>query len=127
MFCDCVEVTIDLLYHLNVEFLFPFRKFRLEHNEEIVSVLILIRSTLSKSRHFTRCQVDPPLNMPGPVVKQKHIGVVFPPKVLQSTHNGDGVETLPIEGGVLCEVVVNLVDCERNDGTITDWLVLLLG
>jgi hypothetical protein len=119
-------VVLDLLDHLDVELLLPLGELRLQHHEEVVPVLVLVRRPLGEGRHAPRGQVDPALELPRPVVEQEHVRVVLPAEVLETAHDGERVEGLPVEGGVLLEVVADLVERERDDGLVVHRLVVLL-
>lgn len=118
-------VVGDFADHLDVVLLLALRELGLQHHEEVVPVLVLVHRALCKGRHLTRSQVDPALDVAGPVVEQKHIGVVLASEVFEPADDGDSVEALSLEGGVVSEVAVELVDGEGDDGSVVDGLVLL--
>jgi hypothetical protein len=62
--------------------------------------------------------------LPGAVVEEEHVGVVFAPEVFEPADDGQRVEGLPLVGGVLQQVVVYLVEGQRDDGLVVDRLVL---
>lgn len=119
-------VILHLLDHLDVELLLPLRELRLQHHEEVIPVLVLIGCPLGEGRHAAGGEIDPALQLPRAIVEQEHVGVVLSSEILQPAHDGEGVEGLSVEGGVLLEVVVDLVEGERDDGLVVDRLVVLL-
>lgn len=120
-------VVVDLLDHLDVKLFLPLRKLGLKDHEEIVSILILEGDPLCEGRHLARGQVDPAFDLSGPVGEEEHVGVVFSPEVFEPAHDADGVEALAIEGGVLLELVGDLVEREGDDSLVADWFVVFFG
>lgn len=64
--------------------------------------------------------------MSGAVVEEEHVGVVFASEVFEPADDGQRVEGLPLVGGVLEQVVVDLVERQRDDRLVVDRLVLFL-
>jgi hypothetical protein len=120
-------VVVDLLYHLDVELLLAFRKFGLEDHEEVVTVLVLEGYALCEGRHLARGQVDPAFQLARTVAEEEHVGVVLSPEVFEASHDGNGVEALPVEDGVLDQLLVDLGEGEGDDGLVVDGLVFLFG
>lgn len=81
---------------------------------------------LGEGWHFSTCQVDSAFDFTCAVTEFEHVGVILTIAVFESGDDGDGVELLSIEKGIIGELVIDLMDGERNDGFMIDWLVLFL-
>lgn len=125
MFGDHI-VILDLFDHLDVELLLSLRELRLQHHEEVIPIFVLVGCPLGEGRHTTGGQIDPALQLSSSIIEKEHVGVILSSEILESTNDGERVEGLSIEGGVFYEVVVNLVERERDDGLVVDRLVVLL-
>lgn len=126
MFGNLVVIG-DWTNHLDVEFLLIISESGFK-NDEVVAVEIGFKvHSFGKGGHFSTCEVDSSLYFSGAIAELEHVGVVFPVAVFKSGYNGDGVELLVIESGVVFEFVVDLVDSEGNDGFVVDWFVLFFG
>lgn len=109
MFCDDV-VVIDFSDHLDVELLFALGEFGLEYDVEIVSVLVLEGYSLGKSWHLSGREVDSALDLARAIREEEHVGIIFPPEILQSANYRNCVEALPIKNRILRKLVVDLIE-----------------
>ena len=100
--------VVDGLYHLDVELPLALRELRLEHHEEVLPAFLLEGDLLGEGWHLARGEVDPPFQLPRPVAEEEHVRVVLPPETLEPAHDRQGVEGLPVEDGVLGQLVVDL-------------------
>lgn len=119
-------VVAHRFYHLDVELLLSVCKSWLEHDKIVIIQTRFEVNSVSEGRHFASCQVDPSLDFPSPVAELEHVGVVFPVVGLESGDDGDGVEILSVEVGVVFQVCVDLVDGEGDDGFVVDRFVFFL-
>ena len=117
-------VIVHWLYHLNIELSLPLRKLWLEHNKKVLSTLLFESYLLSKSWHFSRCQVDSSFKLSSSIAEQEHVGIVFPPETLESPNDRNGIKGLPVEDRVLGKLVINLIESERDDSFIVDGFVV---
>ena len=117
-------VVCDLSNHLDVVLLLPLRVLGFQHHEEVVPVFVLVRGPFGKGGHLPWSEVDPSLDVACPIVEQEHVGVVFPPEILQSANDGNSVKALTLKLGVVGELPVELAECQRNYGPVVDGLVL---
>ena len=120
-------VVVHFLYHLDVELLLPLRKLRLEHHEEILTVLVLKSYPLRERRHLPRSQVYASFDLTRPVSEEEHVRVVFTSEIFEASDYGESVEALSVEGGIFFEVVVHLVESEWDYGFVADWFVVFFG
>ena len=112
---------------MDVVFLLPFRKFGFQYHEEVISVFVLERYSLGEGWHFSWCQVYSSLYISCAVVEEEHVGVVLSSEVFESSYDGDSVEALSFEDGVVGEFLVELVKCEWYDGSIIDGFIFFFG
>lgn len=126
MFRNHVHVG-DWSDHLDVKLLFSVCESGFK-NDKIVAVEVGFEvESFGEWGHFSPCEIDPALDFTGAVAEFEHVGVVLAVDFLESGDDGDGVEFLSVESGVVLEVVVDLVDGEGDDGLVVDRLVFLFG
>jgi hypothetical protein len=125
MFSD--EVVIgDRTNHLYVELFLVISESWFEDNEIVAVVIGLKVNALCESGHLTSCEVNSSLDFSSTVTELEHVGVVLSMAVLKSGHNGDSVELLSVKGGIIFQLVINLVDRKRNYCLVIHRLVLFL-
>ena len=118
--------VVDRFYHLDVELPLALRELGLEHHEEILPTFLLESYLLREGRHLARSEVYPPFQLPRAVAEEEHVGVVLPPETLESAHDREGIEGLPVEDGVLGELVVDLEEGKGDYGLVVDGFVVFL-
>ena len=117
-------VVCHLTNHLDVVLLLPLRKLRLQNHKKVSTILILVHCSLSKGRHLAGCEVYPTLDIASSVIKEEHVSVVLSSEVFESSNDGDGIEALSFEGGIVSNLLVELMEGEWDDGSVVDGFVL---
>lgn len=124
MFGNDVHVG-DRSDHLDVELLFSIGKPGFEDYKIVIVEVGFEVESFSEGGHFSSREVDSALDFTSAVAKFEHVGVVLSVDFFESGYDGDGVEFLSVESGIVFKIVVDLMDSEGNDGLVVDGLVFL--